>query len=296
MRITDANRYDASIRTIADNMERMDRAQRQVSSGRRLNRPADDPVDAATTTRLRAGLAGIDSYTRNLDDAEAWLGFQDTALQSASSVMTRARELTNQAMNGSLGTQARNAIATELEGLRTQLGSLANTTYQGQPVFGGFGTTAVTLSATTATFSGTTGLIDREISAGQTVQVNTDGQSLFGLNAGVGSDVFSVLASLATAVRAGDQAGMTSASGLLEARAADILGGLGSVGARGSMLRAVRDNLSQQKLTLETRRSTIEDADMTQSAVELSRASLAYDAALAAVAKAHQRSLLDYLR
>jgi flagellar hook-associated protein 3 FlgL len=297
MRVTDARSYDVALATIQSNIAAMNRAQQQVSSGRRIERPSDDPTGAASATRLRASIADIESFTRGIADARTWLGVQDTALQSASSLLARAKELATQAVNGGQNATSRAAIATELEGIRAQLGALANTRQNGQAVFGGFSATAVSLTPTTATYAGSGGAaVLRQVSPEQVVTVNTDGAQVFGFGAGAGLDVFSALADLATAVRAGDTAAITTSCTTLDARADDVRNALGSVGSRSALVDGIENALGDRKLALAEQRSSIEDADPAASAIELTRAAQAYESALAAVARTSQISLLDFLR
>jgi flagellar hook-associated protein 3 FlgL len=298
MRVTDSRSYDIAIATIQANVEAMNRAQQQVSSGRRIARPADDPTGAASVTRLRAAMSDIDSFTRGIADARTWLGVQDTALQSASRLLGRAKELGTQAVNGAQNASSRDAIAVELEGIRSQLASLANTTQQGQSVFGGFTGTAVDVTAAAATYVGSPAgtSVLRQVSPEQVVSVNTDGAQVFGFTAGVGLDVFTTLSQLATAVRAGDTAAIATQSATLDARADDIRNALGGVGSRTALLDGLENALGDRKLALTEQTSSLEDADPASAAIDLTRAAQSYEAALAAISRTAQISLLDFLR
>jgi flagellar hook-associated protein 3 FlgL len=298
MRVTDSRSYDVAIATIQANVEAMNRAQQQVSSGRRIARPADDPTGAASVTRLRAAMSDIDSFTRGIADARTWLGVQDTALQSASRLLGRAKELSTQAVNGAQNASSRDAIAVELEGIRSQLASLANTTQQGQSVFGGFTATAVDVTAGAATYVGSPAgtSVLRQVSPEQVVSVNTDGAQVFGFTAGVGLDVFTTLSQLATAVRAGDTAAIATHGATLDARADDIRNALGGVGSRTALLEGLENALGDRKLALTEQTSSLEDADPASAAIDLTRAAQSYEAALAAISRTAQISLLDFLR
>jgi flagellar hook-associated protein 3 FlgL len=298
MRVTDSRSYDIAIATIQANVEAMNRAQQQVSSGRRIARPADDPTGAASVTRLRAAMSDIDSFTRGIADARTWLGVQDTALQSASRLLGRAKELGTQAVNGAQNASSRDAIAVELEGIRSQLASLANTTQQGQSVFGGFTGTAVDVTAAAATYVGSPAgtSVLRQVSPEQVVSVNTDGAQVFGFTAGVGLDVFTTLSQFATAVRAGDTAAIATQSATLDARADDIRNALGGVGSRTALLDGLENALGDRKLALTEQTSSLEDADPASAAIDLTRAAQSYEAALAAISRTAQISLLDFLR
>jgi flagellar hook-associated protein 3 FlgL len=298
VRVTDARTYDVALATIQSNIAAMTRAQQQVSSGKRIERPSDDPTGSAAATRLRAQMADIDSFTRGIADAKTWLGIQDTALQSTSTLLARAKELATQAGNSAQNEISRAAIATELEGIRSQIAALANTQQNGQAVFGGFAAVAVELTATTASFVGSPGgtAVLRQVSPEQVVTVNTDGAQVFGFDAGYGLDLFSTLADLATAVRDGDTDAIATNAATLDQRADGVRSALGAVGSRSALVDGIENALGDRKFTLTEQRSSIEDADPASAAIDLTRASQAYEAALAAISRTSQISLLNFLR
>lgn len=295
MRISDSYRTATQIQAVQANLSRMDKAQRQISTGRRLERPSDGPTDAATATLLRAQEADADRYAAAISDAESWFGTQDNALQSASTLLSRAKDLATQSLNGSLDANARNAIATELDGLREQLGGLANTTFMGKAVFGAFGTSAVTLTPTSATFNGNAGAqVRRQIGANEFVDVNGNGSQIFGFSAG--DDVFSVLARLSQSVRSGSTASIQADATALDARATDVRNALGDVGARWARVKARDTEITDRKLTVSNQRSRIEDTDVNEAALQLAQANSTYQSVLAMISRVSSASLVNFLR
>ena len=295
MRIGDRQRTDNSIDVLQRSTSAIDRAQRQVSTGKRVQRPSDAPIDAASITVLRSAEADVDRQQRAAEDADAWFAAQDGALQSASTLLARAKQLGLQAVSGALDSGGLNAISAELDGIRSQLASVANTSYLGQPVFGAFGTQAVTTTATTATFVGTPGAqVNRQIGPGQVIAVNTDGAKAFGFTAG--NDVFGVLQRLSAAVQSGNTAAITTETGGLDARATDVRDALGDVGARWSNVTNRKDQLADRKTQLGTQRSQLEDVDVNEAATKLASASRTYEAVIASIARMQQTSLVSFLR
>lgn len=295
MRISDSYRFATSQASIATAQTRLAEAQRQLSTGKRINQPSDAPLDAALVTRLRADRDDTERHLRSLGDAKAWLSVQDSALQSASSLLNRANELAIQSKNASLGDGGREAIATELEGIRKQMGLIANTSYQGQSVFGSYSEKAVELTDTTSAFVGTAGAqVQRRISDSEVIAVNSDGDKIFGFD--TGDDVFTVLGRLATNVRAGDDAAVSDDMAALKARTDSVHDALGAVGTRASLVDSASSRHEDDKLTITSRISEVEDSDIAESAVKLQQASQAYQAVLGMVAMTQQKSLLDFLR
>lgn len=295
MRISDNYRHQRTLRAMQETVGRVDEAQRQISTGKRLEKPSDAPIDVAFATQLRAERSDNERHLRTLGDARSWLAIQDSALQSSSTLLARAEELAVYAQNGAMGDDSREAIALELDGIRNQLGMLANTTYQGQAVFGAFSEEAVQLTPTGATFVGTPGArVERRVSPNETIAVNTDGAEVFGFAAG--DDVFTVLSRLATSVRAGDGAAMTDDMATLGERATTVREALGQVGTRGALVESAVSRLEDDKVTFASRISELEDVNVAEAAVDLARASRTYEAVLAMTAKTQQLSLLDFLR
>jgi flagellar hook-associated protein 3 FlgL len=295
MRVSDLRRNDNAIAELQRSLNAVDRAQRQVATGKRVQRPSDAPIDAASITVLRAAEADVARQERAAADADAWFAVQDGALQSASSLLARAKQLGLQAMSGALDTNGRAAVAAELDGIRDQMVSVANSSYLGHAVFGAFGAAAVAVTPTTASFVGTPGAeVRRQVGPNQVVAVNSDGAAIFGFTAG--DDVFGVLQRLSAAITAGDTTAMSAENTALDTRAADIRAALGDVGARWSSVTNRRDHLADRKTELATQRSQIEDVDVNEAAMQLAYAGRTYEAVLASIARLQQLSLVDFLR
>lgn len=296
MRVGDRVRYDSGLNALRDTQRQVDRIQRQITSGTRLQSAGDDPTGAAAVTRIRDGLAELESYERNINDAEAYLGIGEIAVTSASNVLIRAQSLAAQALNAGLGPASRDGIALELEGIRDQLVSLANTDYLGRPVFGGYATSAVAVAGDgTVTFEGTTDGVQRRISSAEVMTANLNGEEVFGFDT-AGDDVFAVLQRLADEVRAGDADAIRAESVKLNERTVTVQNMLGTLGSRIGRLESARTVAQDQKLSLDARRAAIEDVDLATAATELAAANQAYEATLLSIARIDSMSLLDFLR
>jgi len=294
MRISDASRYDRMQLQLERTGIAVDRALEQLSSGKRINRLSDDPDRAILADRLTAEVDAIDTYAKAADNARAWLGTQDSALQSAMSLMQRARELAV-AAGTTMSPEAREGIAIELESLRDQMVSVANTRFDGRAVFAGFAQNAVEASSGTVALSGDNGEVKRRVSDTLVVTVNVSAADAFGFSAG--DDVFAVLTDLANATRSGDT-GAVGGDGLrrLLDRQNDIARSLGGVGARTNNIEQTQTLGTTHRDEISAYRSSIVDVDFAAAALELTAAQTAYEAVLAATARLQRTSLLDYLR
>ena len=295
MRVTPTTMFLTMDRNLQLGIGKVQSAQERLSSGRKINRLSDSPTDAATVLGLAARERDWSAYTKAADDAVGWLDTQDQALQSASSLLRRARDLALSAGNSTMTQEGREAIATELTGIRDDLAGLANTTYLGRSVFGGFQPAAVTWDGTAGAWTwsgGTADAVNRRVAPEVTVQVNLDGNAVFGFAGG--NDVFSVLDGLATDIRAGNP--VTTGLSDLDARLTDIGVGLATVGGRTNQVEAARATGLQRVDTIKQHRSQLEDADIAESVMDLQMAENGYQAVLGAVSRLSMPSLLDFLR
>jgi flagellar hook-associated protein 3 FlgL len=181
--------------------------------------------------------------------------------------------------------------------LRDQLASIANTNYQGSPVFGGFGTTAVQqTSPGVYSYVGGSGNVQRQVAPNTTVTVNVDGSQVFGFSAGAGKDVFSVLTTLSNAAAAGDSATLTSALKDLNNVQDNVYTAQEQVGSKTQQVSALQSLLQSQTTDLEQVRSNLQDVDEAKSVLDLQSAQTAYQAALTAAAQGNLPSLASYLK
>ncbi len=297
MRVTSTSSYITMRDSLAGTLGRVQDVQAQLGTGRRINKPSDDPVGSATALRYRSYEADQKAYSASADDAITRLTASDTALQSMSSALRRVRELAVAGGSAALSREARAAHAEELESLSDFLADLANTTHDGQALFGGHAGTAVARRADGSwSYAGDAGKVLRRVGAGVTMPVNTDGQAAFGFDQPPGEDLFSVVDRLATAARTGDPAGLRYGQAALATRTTALLGALGSVGATTNGVEAARARGEQFIAQIVTERSQIEDLDLAEAVLQLTAARTGYEAALGAVAKANLPSLADFLR
>ena len=296
MRVSTLSTYLTTAQGLGEALSRVQQEQGRVASGKTLTRWSDDAAAAASAERYRAQESDWSSYRRTATDAKSWLGAADGALQSMSSVMTRVKQLAVSAVSGGLTTASRTAIADEVDQLRTELRDLANTTHLGRSLFGGFSSTAIATSGTAMTWAGDDGAVQRQVSPTITLQVNLSGKDVLGFGAPAGEDVFSALSTLSTAVRAGDNAGVASAQGVLQNRHDDILKGLSQVGTTSNRVDTAYDAGGAALEQLAGRRSELEDVDMADAVLKLNAAQAGYTAALGAAARANLPSLAEFLR
>src|SRR6478735_2488182 len=120
-RVTQGTLARGVLEGLQGNLTRLQRTQEQLSSGRRLNRPSDSPVDTVNAMQLRADKQRTQQYSRNIDDGLGWLNTADSALTQTTGYLTRVRQLVVAGSNSSNGPEERAAMADEVDQLRQGL-------------------------------------------------------------------------------------------------------------------------------------------------------------------------------
>lgn len=301
-RVTQRMLTSRSLGSVQTGLTRMSAAQEQLSTGKRINRPSDDPVGTTTALRARAGVAQQAQLQRNAQDGVAWLTTIDSAIQGAATQIQRAYTLAIQGANtASNGGAAENAIADEVDQIKQGILALANTSYLGRPVFGGTttGTAAFAADATgTVSYAGTGdqpgGAVNRRVGAGTIVRVDSDGTKVFGAD---GANVFDHLDQLSSALRSSppNSAQIQTSITDLQNDLARLSAAAADEGARMNQINQANNVASANQLAMQKTQSDVEDVDVAEATITLQTQSNAYQAALMAVAKTSQRSLLDFL-
>jgi flagellar hook-associated protein 3 FlgL len=279
-------------------MNRVAKAQEQLTTGRVINRPSDDPTGASTAMRIRSSLSHEAQYVRNADDAIGWLDQTDGILSTMTGQITRARDIALQGGNsGTMNPDALKALATEVDQIRAGLISSANAQYLDRPIFGGItsGRKAYTdagVLADPAAIGAGSGVV-RTIADGARVRVDVEGPEVFGPD---GDSVFDHLAALSTALKAGDAAGITASIDVLKADGDRVVNARTEIGARSVRVENARSVATDATLTLKNALSEIENTDLAKATVDLGLQEVAYQAALGATARVLQPSLLEFLR
>ena len=92
-RVTMGMMAQRSLVDLTQSYDRMSKTQEQLSSGKRITNPSDDPYGAGHAIQLSGDLAGLSAYNRNVDDGTAWTQATDSALMNMQNMAQRVREL-----------------------------------------------------------------------------------------------------------------------------------------------------------------------------------------------------------
>lgn len=297
-RITTQMTASMTLNDLQQSLNRLDTTQQQLSSGKKINQPSDDPYGTSQAMSLNGQLSSLNDYTNNIADGTAWTQQATTSLGNVDSMVQRVRELVVQASNGTYSQSNLNASASEVNQLIDAIKQEANASYNGQYIFSGTSTgTAPYQTGSTDTYQGGTGSVDRLIGPNTTLSVSTNISTLLGNGQASGDG--GLLDTLRT-IASDMQSGNTGAIGGADLKNLDSNFGTltqmeANVGAITNRLTLASTRIQQLQNSDTAALSNVQDADMATVAINFSTEQAAYSAALKAGANIVQSSLLDFL-
>ena len=119
--------FDRSTNQMIKGQSELAKTQTRLSSGKEVVNPSDAPEKATAIQRIKSVLNKQESFAGNIAGAENRLIAEETALKGVNDILTRVKELSIQAANGTFGPRDKELVAIEVEGLTQDLLSLANT-------------------------------------------------------------------------------------------------------------------------------------------------------------------------
>ena len=308
MRISTSWAQQTAVNSMLDQQSRLNQTQMQLSAGKKILTPSDDPAAAARIIDLNQSIKQAEQYQSNINTARQRLTLEEGVLQNATDILQRVKELGVQGLNATNTQSDRTAIAVEMEELNQQLVGLANTkNANGEYLFSGFKSATQPFSKNMAggsfTYAGDAN--QRPIQIGETRQVadSDHGSNVFGIPTGPLPATVPAPGSITNIFEAidkfsADLKANTPNSASLDdiSKASDkILTVNSSVGTRLNVLDSQDSTNSDFVLNMQTTLSAIQDLDYASAASQLSQQTLALQAAQQSFAQVKKLSLFNYL-
>ncbi|MBD8840687.1 flagellar hook-associated protein FlgL [Paenibacillus amylolyticus] len=306
MRITNNMLSSQLLLNLNRNAQQMNNTQTQLATGRKINKPSDDPVGITYSLRYRAELSSNEQYQKNVDSAVSWLEFNDTVLNQAGNVMQRLRELTVQASTGTNPQSALDSINEEVQQLKEQLVDISNSKLNGKYIFNGEtydikpydfpsnpdGSFDTTNAASVVTDKGKVNFI-----VGESVQlpINVDGNEVFGTGT-EDDNLFVIMNTIMKALSDGDQKELSNQLDNIDSRMDKMLAIRSEIGAKTNRVDLMMGRLDDLGINLTDLQSKVEDADYAELSIQSKIQENIYNASLSAGAKIISPSLVDFLR
>lgn len=181
MRISNSMLSDRVVFNMQRSLARFLRLETQMSSGRRIIQPSDDPVGTQRDLAYRTELAKGEQYRKNIEQAQTWMQSYDSILGDLKDILSSAKEIAVAMANGVYDEVARNGSAAEVDSLFERMMQLSNSELEGRFIFSGHRTQTKALMAngTGVVYRGDTGQIDYQIESSSRMTVNMIGAEVF---------------------------------------------------------------------------------------------------------------------
>ncbi|MCU0967638.1 MAG: flagellar hook-associated protein 3 [Rubrivivax sp.] len=305
VRITTAMSFNNGLTSLQQRQRELAEAQERLTTGKRVQRASDDPTAAARAERALVTLSRMQADLRALEASRNAMTLTESALGDAAELLQQARELMVAAGNASYSPGEREALATQLEGIRAQLLGVANRRdesggYLFFPEWPGPGTPLV--DGPPVAYAGTAGPQGERLTAGrEALPLNVDGSAGWRIDASTGESA--LFAGFDAAIAALRQTAPVPEASTIAAAGIDSVDAsletLGNLRARVGELLNRADMIESRALDLElyaqSERSAAEDLDLVQAVSDFQTRQTSYDAALKTYNLVQRLSMFDYL-
>ncbi len=290
------NPYPDLLAAVAQTQQQVNTDEQEIASGQSVNLPSDNPAAAALLVQNANASSQADQFERSIGSIQGEIQNADSALDAVTTALQQAISLGVEGANGTMNSADRQALATQVEGIQSQLLSLANLSYQGNYVFAGTAnqTTPYVLNASSTsgvTYQGNTGVNRVSLGSQFSLQTNLPGSQLFSQP---GSDVFQSIQDLINGLQSGTgiEAAVTevgAANNYISSQSVFYGNALNELTAQQTYLSTETTQLSQQQ-------NTVGGADLTAVISNLTTAQTSLQATLEAIGQTASTNLFQYLK
>src|ERR1700691_295761 len=297
------DQFLASLNILQNNLSQADE---ELSSGLSVNQASDAPQSIQDIFESRAALGQANQSTQNLTTIQGQVQAADSAVQSAIQLLNSAVSLGTQGANSGISTSTQQSLASQVQALQAQLVAVSRTEVGGVYVFSGDASGSPPYQVDTSSANGVDQLITPQQStlqvagpSGVTFQVSMTAQDLFDQQDSTGNptahNAFAALNNLVRALQSGNTSSITKAVSGLQTASSYVNGQTGFYGAAENNISSALDLAQKFQTQDQTQLSGLEDANAAAVAVQVTQASTALDAAMAAKAQKPTTPLFDYL-
>jgi flagellar hook-associated protein 3 FlgL len=309
----------------------MSKVQTQLTTGKEISKPSDNPFKVARSMQLYTDIASNKQYNENIKDTINWLDSTDTALGQVNDSLQRVRELMISAGNAAYGSDEKKAIKDEINEKVSEISQILNTNFDGRYLFGGNKTTSKPVAVTedpitgnnVLSFSGKDGEIlplnsgnpninsqiemikgkmSTEISQGVNMEYNVSASDvlMFRSDKGKNINVMELLSDITKNLESSDA---TESSKITGENLADLTATMGNltkimaeVGAKQNRMESAKSKNEDENFNMTELLSKTEDIDLTEKLMQYSMMQTVYMASLQTSSKVIQPSLIDFLK
>lgn len=301
MRISTAFSQAQNLSALLNQQSKLNDTQLQLSSGKKIVKPSDDPAGAAKVIDVNQQIGQLNQYQTNISAAQQRLGLEDSTLKSVNDAVQRLQEIATQSLNDSNNADNRKALAEEVDQINNQLLSLANTrSANGEYLFAGFKSATAPFAATGNAaapffaYNGDGNQRSIQISETRTIADGDPGSNIFGPSTAGGSDsVFDVLKQFSDDLKANSPQG--SILDKLQTAFNNVSAAQSSVGVRLNALDSQQTANADFILNAQTVLSDTQDLDYAEAISRYNQQTTALQVAQQTFSRVQQLSLFSVL-
>ncbi len=296
--------FNSSTQTFLNGMSRIEArlatAQRQLSTGLRINSVSDDPAHIGDLMSVRAQLDQTTQINANLGNVKTETDTGESALQNAVNLLDQVTTLGAQGQPNTQTADSRSQLASQIGSILQELVGVANTSVEGRYVFSGDSdqqapySLDLTQTWPVSSYAGSAATRQVQAPDGSLFSVSKTAQDIFD-SSDTDTNIFYQVTSLRNALQNNDQAGIDAALNALSGTGSYLNTQLAFYGNVQNQVQRATDFGSNLQTQLNTQLSGIQDADLTQAITDLTQATLQEQAALGAEGQMPRTSLFNYL-
>jgi flagellar hook-associated protein 3 FlgL len=292
MRITSISVLNQLGKSLHDNLRKLSNLSNKLATGKNISRPSEDVSIMGRSMDYKVTLNELTQYKKNIDEAEAHLGFADSVMSAVATTLTRSKELAVQGSTDTLNNEDRVAMAKEISIMRDGITSLSNSKYRNRYLFAGFQTDSVAFDSS-FNYQGDSGEINVLVDRGSSMSLNIPGNTVFGDGA---TSLMGMLDQFYNDLMSGNTAGVRGAIDSIDNGLESVANTRADLGVKLRYLDDQRLNLDNRDYNIKTLLSSAEDSDIADTVHEISKTELALESLRAAGAEVLSKSLFDFIR
>ncbi|MEL1136145.1 flagellar hook-associated protein FlgL [Desulfitobacterium sp. THU1] len=318
MRVTNNMLSNNLLRNLQSAQGRMDKLQDQLSSGRRITRPSDDPVGIENALRYKSSISHVEQWKTNTKEGISYLDTVDDTLGEMTKLIQRAKELGLQAANGTYSVEDREKMAIEVDQIKEQMMQFANTRVGTKYVFGGTANVEPYPPGSTpgtTPWAGSNDIMKFQVGSNLSVDVSVNGRDLFGVGREYMPDasippnytytntgdmtkigMLGILDKLSADLKDPSMPKLDLSITDLEKQADHIVDFRAELGARQNRMDSIYSQLDSTSANMSNSLANVLYADIAATLVDFKTTENVYQAALSTGAKIIQPSLVDFMR
>jgi len=296
------NRISQSMmyRRFLDNLykvdSRLDKTNERIATGRKINRPSDDPTYYTLITGLKKSMNENDQYLRNIQNAENFLAQAEGFVSKMRELTERVTEIGVQGASEQYSAENRRALANEVTQIRNEFISYLNQNSEGKYMFAGTDTLTQPFD-NAGNYSGNNDSVNLDVSLTASIALNIPGDDLAYGAGGQGStdDILQVMQDMVDALNADNTANIDSALQNVSPSMERISNFISEIGHRRGRLDSFKSHYENLNLVLTKSLADIESADYAEEITNFTLDSTIRNATLQSTSNLQARNLFDYL-